>query len=273
MVWSSINLLRSSVGLTAIMGLLTILHPFAIVVLVATVLPSVLMQGYFARKRFDFDTQWVRNDRMLDYLVRLLTSRDSAKEVRIFTLTDTFASRYWKFRETQLAAYLKMLIDIFKVRSGLDVITLAGVASIWAYAVHQAVLGRITIGDLTLVFNAAQQGRGLLTSLVGSGGQVYENALFATRFFDLLDLDPQSMEAALAPRRPNPAPLPAPIRQGVESARRSNSAATMPLSPREASTPPCSKPRRRVTADAVDVPCLDMRRCVMMSGAPITSPP
>ena len=214
-VWSTISLLRNGVGLTAIMGLLTILHPFAIVVLIATVLPALLMQGYFARKHFDFDAEWIRNNRMLGYLVRLMTSRDSAKEIRVFTLGDTFASRYKAFRERHLRASIKLWIDLFKVRTGLDVISLAGVAAIWAYAVHQAVLARITIGDLTLVFNAAQQGRGLLMGLVGTGGQVYENALFVTRFFDLVDMDPQSVDASLRPPPRDPVPFPRRIEQGV----------------------------------------------------------
>ena len=213
-VWSSISLLRGAVGLSAITGLLAILHPFAIVVLIATVSPSVAMQGYFARKRFGFDTQWVRNYRMLDYLVQLLTSRDSVKEIRIFTLKDTLVSRYRRFRGDQMRAYRKMLLDVLKVDGGLDLVSLAGVASIWTYAVYQAALARITIGDLTLVFNAAQQGRGMLSQLVGAGGQVYENALFATRFFDLLDMDPQSVDAALAPPPANPAKVPAALRQG-----------------------------------------------------------
>ena len=213
-VWSSISLLRGSVGLSAITGLLAILHPLAIVVLIATVSPSVAIQGYFARKRYGFDTEWVRNYRMLDYLVRLLTSRDSVKEARIFTLKDTLVSRYRQYRGKQFRAYRKMLYDILKVDSGLDMVSLAGVASIWAYAVYQAALARITIGDLTLVFNAAQQGRTMLGSLVDSGGQVYENALFATRFFDLLDTDPQAVEGALAPRPANPAKVPVPMQEG-----------------------------------------------------------
>ena len=215
-VWSSIGLLRSGVGLTAMAGLLTILHPLAIVVLFVTVLPSLLMQGFFARLYFDFDTQWVRNYRMLDYLKRLLTSRDSAKEIRIFTLKDALVTRFRDFRETQLRAYLRMLLRSLRVRTGLDVVSLAGVASIWAYAVYQAALARITIGDLTLVFNAAQQARGQLDALVGSGGQVYEQALFATRFFDLLDMDPASVEAALAPPSANPHPVPMPLTRGIE---------------------------------------------------------
>ncbi|MDE0660368.1 MAG: ABC transporter ATP-binding protein [Gammaproteobacteria bacterium] len=215
-VWSSIGLVRSGVGLTAMAGLLTILHPFAIVVLFVTVLPSLLMQGFFARLWFDFDTQWVRNYRMLDYLQRLLTSRDSAKEVRIFTLKDALVGRFRRFRETQLRAYLRMQFRSMRVRTGLDIVSLAGVASIWAYAVYQAALARITVGDLTLVFNAAQQARSQLNALVGSGGQVYEQALFATRFFDLLDMDPASVEAALAPPPPTPAPTPKRLTQGIE---------------------------------------------------------
>ncbi|MDE0036622.1 MAG: ABC transporter ATP-binding protein [Gammaproteobacteria bacterium] len=215
-VWSSIGLVRSGVGITAMAGLLTILHPFAIVVLFVTVLPSLLMQGFFARLWFDFDTQWVRNYRMLDYLQRLLTSRDSAKEVRIFTLKDALVARFRRFRETQLRAYLRMQFRSMRVRTGLDIVSLAGVASIWAYAVYQAALARITVGDLTLVFNAAQQARSQLNALVGSGGQVYEQALFATRFFDLLDMDPASVEAALAPPPPNPAPTPIRLTQGIE---------------------------------------------------------
>ena len=144
-----------------------------------------------------------------------MTSRDSAKEIRVFTLGDTFSSRYKAFRERHLRAHIKLWIDLFKVRTGLDVISLAGVASIWAYAVHQAVLARITIGDLTLVFNAAQQGRSLLMGLVGTGGQVYENALFVTRFFDLVDMDPQSVDAALRPPTRAPLSFPQRIEQGV----------------------------------------------------------
>ena len=215
-VWSSIGLVRSGVGLTAMAGLLTILHPFAIVVLFVTVLPSLLMQGFFARLWFDFDTQWVRNYRMLDYLQRLLTSRDSAKEVRIFTLKGALVDRFRDFRQNQLRAYLRMQFRSLRVRTGLDIVSLAGVASIWAYAVYQAALARITVGDLTLVFNAAQQARSQLNALVGSGGQVYEQALFATRFFDLLDMDPQSVEAALAPPTANPAPTPKPMTRGIE---------------------------------------------------------
>ena len=214
-VWSSISLLRSSVGLLAMMSLLTILHPLAIVVLVATVLPSLIMQGYFARVHFEFDADWVRNNRMLDYLMRLLTSRDSVKEVRIFTLKDTFVARFHRFRENQLGAYQRMLLRVLKVRTGLDLVSLSGVASIWAYGVYQAALARITIGDLTLVFNAAQQGRSLLGGLVGAGGQVYQNALFATRFFDLLDMDPQSVDAALAPPPASPTKLPVPMQRGI----------------------------------------------------------
>ena len=48
------------------------------------------MEGHFARKRYDLTAEPVRNDRLIDYMARLLTNRDSAKEIRIFSLRDLF---------------------------------------------------------------------------------------------------------------------------------------------------------------------------------------
>ena len=213
--WSSVTLFRTTVGLTAMMGLLMILHPMAMLVLAATVAPSIAVQGYLAKRRFDFQTEFVRNSRMTAYLVRLLTSRDSVKEVRIFALSDLLVTRFHQFRETQLVALRRMLIDFLKVRSGFDLFSLVGVITVWCYAIYQAVQARITVGDLTLVFNAARQCQTLLTSLVSSAGSIYEDALFATRFFDVLELDPRAVEAALEPSPTVAISLPKTIEEGI----------------------------------------------------------
>ena len=182
-----------------------------------TALPRILMEGHFARKRYDLNAELVRNDRLIDYMARLLTNRDSAKEIRIFSLRDLFISRFQRFRDIYLAAIRKLVFAFFKVNVGLNLVSLIGVVGIWAYAIHQAILGHITIGDLALVFQAAQQSRNLLSSLIGAGGSVYQSALFTTRFFEFLDMDATSVEGALArPRTTSPAPVPKPMKEGLE---------------------------------------------------------
>ena len=215
--YASMGLIQQSFSMLAIVSLLSILHPLAIVVLIATALPRIFMEGHIARKRFDLDAELIRNGRLIDYMRRLLTERDSVKEVRTFRLRGLFVSRFERYRDIYMTKLRQLMLHFLRFNMALNLLSLVGVASIWAYAVLQAVLARISIGDLALVFQAAQNSRASLGALISSGGGVYENALFATRFFDLMDLDPQSVEGALAaPRVQPPAALPQTIEQGIE---------------------------------------------------------
>ena len=213
--WSTISLMQQAFSLIAMVSLLSILHPLAIALLILTALPRILMEGHFARRRYDLHAELVRNDRMIDYMTRLLTNRDSAKEIRVFTLRELFVSRFRRFRDIYLTAIRKLVFAFFKVNVGLNLISLIGVVAIWGYAVYQAVLGHITIGDLALVFQASQQSRNLLAGLISSGGSVYQSALFTTRFFEFLDLDTKSVDGALA-ERGGAVPAPKPLRHGFE---------------------------------------------------------
>ncbi len=215
--YSTLLLLSQLFSMAAMMALLTILHPLAIVVLLATALPRIFMEGHMARRRYELSAELIRNDRLIDYMKRLLTNRDSVKEVRSFRLRDLFVTRFLGFRDIYITKLRTLMLQFLRINMGLNVLSLGGVGAIWVYAVFQAALARITIGDLALVFQAAQNVRNSLGGLIASGGQVYENALFATRFFDLMDMDPQSVDGALRPPRTSRAPkLPRPLRTGLE---------------------------------------------------------
>ena len=215
--YSTLLLLSQLFSMAAMMALLTILHPLAIVVLLATALPRVFMEGHMARRRYELSAELIRNDRLIDYMKRLLTNRDSVKEVRSFRLRDLFVTRFLSFRDIYITKLRALMLQFLRINMGLNVLSLGGVGAIWVYAVFQAALARITIGDLAMVFQAAQNVRNSLGGLIASGGQVYENALFATRFFDLMDMDPQSVDGALRPPRTSRAPtLPRPLRTGLE---------------------------------------------------------
>ena len=214
---STLILLSQLFSMAAMVALLSILHPLAIVVLLATALPRVFMEGNMARQRYALNAELIRNDRLIDYMKRLLTARDSAKEIRAFRLGQLFVTRFGTFRDTYITKLRTLMLRFLRVNMGFNLLSLGGVGAIWAYAVFQATLGRITIGDLALVFQAAQNVRNSLGGLIAAGGQVYENALFATRFFDLMDLDPQSVEGALRPPGAQGASkLPRRVQTGIE---------------------------------------------------------
>ena len=212
----SLGLLQSGVSLTAMLSLLSVLHPIAIVVLLTTALPSLLMQGYFAKQRNDYFDETVRSSRVQEYIHDLLTSRQAANEVRIFSLTRHLVARFLAYANDQFARFWTHERRILKGEVVLSVLSLVGTAAIWVFAIGRAVVARISLGDLTLVFTASIQCRTQLEGLVNSTGEVFEYSLLASRYFQFLDLDPESVSGTLTPPRTPPRPLPTPLAGQLE---------------------------------------------------------
>ena len=212
----SLGLLQRGVSLTAMLSLLSVLHPIAIVVLLATALPSLLMQGYFAKQRNDYFDETVRSARVREYIHDLLTSRHAANEVRIFSLTRHLVGRFLAYANAQFVRFWTRERRILKGEVVLSVLSLVGTAAIWVFAIGRAVVARISLGDLTLVFTASIQCRTQLEGLVNSTGEVFEHSLLASRYLQFLDLDPESVSGTLTPPRTPPRPLPTPLAGQLE---------------------------------------------------------
>lgn len=214
---STLGMLQTLVGLGAMFGLLSLLHPLAIVVLMVTTLPRIFVEGWQARKSYDLHMEMVRQDRIAEYGFGLTVARDPVKEIRLFGLIPFMADLFHINRDKWISAYMKLQILFMKINLGFNSVSFMGVASVWLFAVYQAVNGHITIGELTMVFTAAQSASQQLNGLMRSGGFLYQNALFASRFFGLLELDPQDVDGALEPpRSDNPRSFPERLRNGIE---------------------------------------------------------
>ena len=212
----SVGIIASAVSLIAILGLLVRVHWAAPLVILVTAMPQVVIGGYYASQRFSIVGALTRNRRVSDYLSRLLSSRESIKEIRIFGLHNEFLARFNDYWE----AYTKGVIQIrfAQERSAFlfGLLSMTGTACIWGYAVIRAVGRHITIGDIALAFQAADRSRTGLVSLFRNLGSFYEHTLFAANLFRFLDIDPTSIEGALTPPTKSPLPMPKILSKGIE---------------------------------------------------------
>jgi ATP-binding cassette subfamily B protein len=64
------------------------------------------------------------------------------------------------------------------------------------WMVWRALQGLITLGDLTLFYQALSRGQNSLRSLLGNVGQIYNNTLFLGNLFEFLELKPQILDPA-----------------------------------------------------------------------------
>jgi len=219
LAYRSIDMLGSFVGIGAMLGLLLQLHPLAIVVLLLTSAPQAIVGGYYANRFYGLATERAAARRMATYFAELLSSRDAIKEVRLFRLDQPFLDRFRRFSREYLDAEKQFRLSKEWASIFLALLSIMGTAGIWMYAISQAIQSRITLGDVALVLQVAEQARHRLGALFNQAGDLYENNLYTTNLFHFLDLSPDSVEGALA-RPQNPSrPLISvaqPIQQGIE---------------------------------------------------------
>jgi ATP-binding cassette subfamily B protein len=139
----------------------------------------------------------------------ILTDGANACEVRLFHLGERFHRLYQdlraRLRFERLA--LARAYSLMEFSAGAAGLAVTGVTLAWM--VWRTSRGLATLGELTLFYQAFQQGMGLARALLEGVGQLYYNLLFLGNLFEFLALEPRVLRPA--------APLPAPERpaQGI----------------------------------------------------------
>lgn len=213
----SVGLLLS---LVITLTLVTQFHPLASVVMLLISAPQLIVSSQYAKEMFRLLNRQTAERRMVDYLSQLLVEREAVKEIRLFALQQPFLARFQQFWQTFFAETVKIIFNHERQNILLLTLSALGMGGIWIFAMVQAVYGRITIGELTLVIQSVERVRADLGGLFKRGGLFYESSLFVSSLFDFLDLQPDAVEGSLAYNRPTVQqpllPIPNPLQHGIE---------------------------------------------------------
>jgi ATP-binding cassette subfamily B protein len=210
MVSSVFGLVQTLVTFLSMIFLLIALNPLlALIALVAPV-PAFIADARFGWRGFNL-ARWASPlRRRMEYLTTLVTRDTFAKEVKLFGLGDYFIDRFDQLARVYRARQQGLVTQRYLAGFGLGTIsTLAGSVT-YLYVALEAVAGRLTLGDLTLYTQAAQQVQGSVQGLLSGFSSMYEHQLYLSTLFQLLETDP-GIEAPSARR-----PLPAPLRGAIE---------------------------------------------------------
>lgn len=190
------------ISIAGIVAMLASASWWFIVVMIAAVVPGFAVRLYKARRIYRFRRDNTQLYRRTSYYGAILTSRDAAKELRTYRLSDLFRSRFVDARKR----LVDRLLSISRRLGVLDVLcavveAAAMFAVVWLL-VNRAWSGAITIGSFVMLFEAFRRGQGYLSSLVGAISGLYDNRLFIGNLFEFLELQP----TILPPAEPLPVP-------------------------------------------------------------------
>jgi ATP-binding cassette, subfamily B, bacterial len=209
MVTQLFGLLRSTVTLVSVIGVLASLSWWLVLLVVAVSVPSFIYQAKYSGQFFSLLTGRAPDQRRLNYLSYLLTTDSPVKELRIFGLHGTLLERYRQI----FAKFYKENRDL-TVRRTSSQFALGALGTVvsgltYIYVVLEVIAGRITVGGLTLYYQAFQQSQTQVSNILSGIGSTYENSLFLSNLFSFLAFAPE------LPVRPDPLPVPNPIREGI----------------------------------------------------------
>jgi ATP-binding cassette, subfamily B, bacterial len=206
--------IQDAITLATLGAALAVYVPWLLLLLIIAVLPSLLGETHFASLGYSLLYSWTPERRQLDYLRYIGASDISAKELKLFGLSDFLVGRYDRLSQEFYEANKALA-----VRRSLVSSVLAGVGTLGYYAAyaviiyltvvgHRSPAGVFTIGVLTFLAGSFRQSRDVIQRILLSLSQVYEQALYLDDLFSFLALEPHIV------RRPGARAVPVPIRAG-----------------------------------------------------------
>ncbi|MET9021006.1 ABC transporter ATP-binding protein [Actinopolymorpha sp. NPDC004070] len=196
-------------GMT-VLGLLLLvagLSPWVAAALAVTVVPHLVAYRRMHRQQFQTMADQSRAAREMDYCVRLTTSAEGAKEVRVFGLGGWFLHRYQRLFASAYSEVRRLRLRHLLGSAGFGLLHACALGGGFWYVAHQAGAGRLAVGDVALYVNAVVALEAGLFGLSMTLGMVFELGLYLRQLFAFTDDAAPGIELP-----PAGAGLPAPSR-------------------------------------------------------------
>src|SRR3954463_8605929 len=206
--------LQDLITLVSLSVALAVYVPWLLVLLVVAVLPSLLGETHFASLGYSLLYSWTPERRQLDYLRYIGASDISAKELKLFGLSDFLVGRYDKLSREFYEANKALSVRRSIVSTLLSIVGTLGYYAAYAVIIYLTVIGYrsaaglFTIGVLTFLAGSFRQSRDLIQRVLLSLSQVFEQSLYLEDLFSFLDIEP-----SIRPK-PGSKAVPVPIRTG-----------------------------------------------------------
>jgi len=187
---------------------LMVFNPWLMVLLLVAVIPAFLGESYFNDRSYALSRGQTPERRELDYVRYLGASDETAKEVKIFNLSQFIIDRFEQLSNQFYADNKKLAIKRSAWGSFFAMLGSAGYYAAYVVIILQTVNGTTTIGELTFLAGSFRQLRGLLETILTRFTSVSQGAIYLQDFFDFFEIQPKIIKTQKA------RPFPNPIQQG-----------------------------------------------------------
>ena len=207
------NILTQAEDIIVILSLLAgvvVFEPWLIFLLVISIIPTVINEIKFSGTSYSLARSWTQERRELDYLRYAGASDVTAKEVKLFGLSDYLANRFQNLSEKYIAQSRQLAIQRATWGSFFNLIGTTAYYGAYLLIIFRTVTGIFSLGDLTFLSGSFNRLRTKLQGFFIRFTAITESALYLQDYFEFLELKPGEVADS------EKLPLPEQIKIGFE---------------------------------------------------------
>jgi ATP-binding cassette subfamily B protein len=183
---------------------LIVFNPWLILLLLIAVLPAFIAESYFNDKDYSLTRRQTPERRELDYIRFTGASDETAKEVKIFDLSDFLVDRFRQLSDKFFLANKPLAIKRSLWGTLFAVLGSMGYYGAYIFIISKTIAGNLSIGDLTFLAGSFRQLRSLFEGILSRFTSVSQGAMYLKDFFDFFDIEPKIKLSPDARPFPNP---------------------------------------------------------------------
>jgi ATP-binding cassette subfamily B protein len=183
-------------------------NPWLILLLLIAIIPSFLGESYFNSQNYALTRSQTPERRELDYVRYLGASDETAKEVKVFGLSDFIINRFKTLSDKFYTDNSKLAVKRSVWGTLLSVLGSIGYYAAYGFIIYQTVTGKSTVGTLTFLAGSFRQLSSLMENMLNRFTMVSQGAIYLNDFLEFFEIKPKISVAA------KPLPFPKPIKEG-----------------------------------------------------------
>lgn len=204
---ATFRVISSVLSVASFIVVLVTLSPLVPLIIIAASLPGAIVNYHFRNRNFIYVRRHSKERRQMNYYSGLMTNKDSAKEIKILGLADTFTEKY----NTAFRGYYKGLKRIITrecfMQVAVSAIYVAASAALFCYVAYDVIYKGGAIGDYSLYTGALNSITSYVSTVVTSTATIYEGTLFIENMLDYMKEKPTvvpTVDQPLIPARGEP---------------------------------------------------------------------
>ena len=172
-------------------GGLIAFNPWLILLLFVAIIPSFLGESYFNDKSYALTRGQTPERRELDYFRFLGASDETAKEVKIFNLSEFITDRFKTLSQKFYSDNKKLVIGRASWGAFFSILGSAGYYLAYIIIILRTIEGKVTIGELTFLAGSFRQMRSLLEGILTRFTGISQGAIYLNDFFEFFEIQPR----------------------------------------------------------------------------------